>query len=54
MLELLAAAHTNEEIAGKLGIGIRTVKTHTGNIYNKLGVKSRAQCVKLVREIKLI
>lgn len=54
VLELLAAAHTNEEIGLALGIGIRTVKTHTGNIYSKLGVKNRAQCVKLVREIELL
>ncbi len=26
----------------------RTVKAHTGSIYSKLGVKTRAQCVKLV------
>ncbi|HWP97675.1 MAG TPA: LuxR C-terminal-related transcriptional regulator [Syntrophomonadaceae bacterium] len=53
VLELLMKAHTNKEICEKIGIGIRTVKTHTGNIYSKLGVKNRAQCVKLVRETQL-
>lgn len=54
VLELLAKANTNAEIGAKLGISIRTVKTHTGNIYGKLGVKNRAQCMKLVREINLL
>lgn len=54
VLELLVKANTNKEISVKLGIGLRTVKTHTGNIYSKLGVKNRAQCVKVVREAKLL
>lgn len=54
VLELLYSAHTNEEICSKLNIGLRTVKTHTGNIYSKLGVKNRAQCIKLVRETQLL
>ena len=52
-LELVAAAYTNAEIGAALGISIRTVKTHIGSIYAKLGVKNRAQCVKLVSEIRL-
>lgn len=54
VLELLVEADTNEQISIKLGIGLRTVKTHTGNIYSKLGVKNRAQCVKLVRKAGLL
>ncbi|HWP79640.1 MAG TPA: LuxR C-terminal-related transcriptional regulator [Candidatus Acidoferrum sp.] len=50
VLELLYAARTNDEICEKLGIGLRTVKTHTGSIYAKLGVANRVQCNKLVRE----
>ncbi len=50
VLELLCAACSNEEIAKKLGIGERTVKAHTGSIYAKLGVKTRAQCVRLAYE----
>lgn len=53
VLELMVNAATNKEISDKLGIGLRTVKTHTGNIYGKLGLKSRAQCVKLLRELGL-
>lgn len=54
VLELLAEANTNQEISTKLGISLRTVKTHTGNIYDKLGVKNRAQCVKLARDTALL
>jgi len=50
VLALLMNANTNKEISDKLGIGLRTVKTYTGNIYLKLGVKNRAQCAKLVGE----
>lgn len=54
VLQLLIEANTNHEIGIKLGIGLRTVKTHTANIYSKLGVKNRAQCMKLVGEAGLL
>ncbi len=54
VLELLVNAATNKEISDKLGISLWTVKTHTGNIYGKLGLKNRAQCMKLVRELGLL
>ncbi len=54
VLELMANADTNEKICEKLGISLRTVKTHTGNIYAKLGVKNRIQCIKVVRELELL
>ncbi len=53
VLELIINADTNEKICEKMGIRLRTVKTHTGNIYAKLGVKNRVQCIKLVRELRL-
>jgi LuxR family maltose regulon positive regulatory protein len=45
---LMVDAYDNREIADKLGITIRTVKAHTGNIYKKLGVKTRVQCINKV------
>ncbi len=50
VLGLLCAAYSNEDIGKALNIGQRTVKAHTGSIYSKLGVKTRAQCVRLVYE----
>jgi DNA-binding NarL/FixJ family response regulator len=43
VLRLLAQGQANKEIAFKLGIGERTVKTHVSNVLTKLGVQSRTQ-----------
>lgn len=53
VLELMVNAATNQEICDKLGISLWTVKTHTGKIYSKLGLKNRAQCIKLIRDLEL-
>ena len=54
VLELLAAGDSNQAIAEKLIISVRTVKKHTGNIYGKLGVDSRMQAVARARELGLL
>ncbi|MDP4177908.1 MAG: LuxR C-terminal-related transcriptional regulator [Bacillota bacterium] len=48
VLHLITNAYTNKEIAEKLGITVRTVKAHTTNIYTKLDVKNRMQCIKIL------
>jgi LuxR family maltose regulon positive regulatory protein len=45
ILLLVADGLSNQEIAGRLVISITTVKTHVGNIFNKLGVASRIQAI---------
>jgi len=45
LLRLLAAGHTNTQIARRLGISEGTVRTHLENIYEKLHVSSRAAAV---------
>src|SRR5437762_4719502 len=40
-LRLMADGKANKEIAGALGISERTVKTHLGHLFEKLGVTSR-------------
>ncbi len=45
VLQMLAQRLTAKEIAGDLFISDRTVKRHTANIYQKLGVNSRQQAV---------
>lgn len=42
------AGHSNKEIAENLAIGLVTVKGHVSNIFNKLGIKRRAQLGNLV------
>jgi DNA-binding CsgD family transcriptional regulator len=45
LLRLLAAGHTNTQIARQLGISEGTVRTHLETIYQKLGVSSRTAAV---------
>ena len=45
VLRRLAAGRSNAEIAGELGVGIETVKTHVANVLSKLGVRDRTQAV---------
>jgi DNA-binding NarL/FixJ family response regulator len=43
VLRLLAQGHSNKQIAHRLQIAEKTVKTHVSNILSKLGVQSRTQ-----------
>ena len=45
LLRLLAAGHTNTQIARRLGISEGTVRSHLENIYARLNVSSRTAAV---------
>lgn len=45
VLHLLAAGHTNREVAALLHLSTRTVEFHRANIQGKLQLRSRAQLV---------
>jgi len=53
---LLNISHglSNKEIADKLFVSLNTIKTHTANIYSKLGVKSRTQAISRAKSLNLI
>ena len=45
VLRLIAAGHSNAEIAAELFISEATVKTHINHVWRKTGVRDRAQAV---------
>jgi len=54
VLRLLAAGRSTEGIAAELVLATGTVKRHLNNIFGKLNVQSRVQCVARARELHLI
>ena len=53
-LRLMADGRANKEIANALGISERTVKTHLGHLFEKLGVTSRTEAVKVASRRGLV
>jgi LuxR family maltose regulon positive regulatory protein len=54
VLECLSERLSNAEIAQRLFISLPTVKSHTRNIYGKLGVHSRKEAVAQARELGIL
>jgi DNA-binding NarL/FixJ family response regulator len=45
VLRLIAAGHSNPEIAEALVLSIHTVERHTVNLYAKIGARGRADAI---------
>ncbi|MFF0291481.1 response regulator [Streptomyces sp. NPDC005262] len=54
VLSLLALGHTNQEIAQRLHVSVRTVETHRSRIRDKLGKETRAELIAAARERGLV
>ena len=54
VLVLLAHGHTHAEMAEQLGISVKTVETHRARLSEKLGMKSRADLVRLALDAGLL
>jgi len=54
VLQLISDGLTNREIGQRLVISLPTVKSHTGNIYSKLGVGNRTQAVAKARKLRIL
>ena len=53
-LKLMADGKANKEIAAALDISERTVKTHLGHLFEKLGVTSRTEAIKVATRRGLV
>jgi len=53
-LRLMADGKANKEIANDLSISERTVKTHLGHLFEKLGVTSRTEAIKVATKRGLV
>jgi two-component system response regulator NreC len=54
VLRLLVRGNTNRQIAGLLGLSIRTVENHRANLMGKLGLTSRVELMNYAEERGLI
>jgi two-component system response regulator NreC len=54
VLSLVAAGHTNAEVALLLAVSLRTIETHRARIQKKLGHPSRAQLVHYAHDAGLL
>ena len=54
ILRLIAAGHSNREIAQRLVVALSTIKWHVNNIYAKLGAHSRTLAVARATELGLL
>lgn len=54
ILRLIAAGHSNQEIAAKLFVAPSTIKWHVGNLYGKLNVRTRTQAIARAQQLNLL
>ncbi len=51
VMRLIALGRRNAEIARELGVSIKTVEFHVGNVLDKLGVRSRVEALARARQL---
>jgi len=54
LLRLLASGRSTAEIAASMGIAPKTVRNRSSLLYRRLGVRSRAQAVRIAEERGLL
>jgi DNA-binding NarL/FixJ family response regulator len=54
VLQLVALGHTNQQIADRLVLSVKTVETYKARVMEKLGVRGRAALVRYAMEQWLI
>jgi DNA-binding CsgD family transcriptional regulator len=53
VLRLVALGHTNREIATSLKVSEKSIETYRSRVRGKLGIRSRADFLKVARESAL-
>jgi two-component system, NarL family, response regulator LiaR len=54
VLQLIAAGHSNQEIADKLFLSLNTIKKHNSQLFAKLGAVRRTQAIERAKQIGLL
>jgi DNA-binding CsgD family transcriptional regulator len=54
VLELIAAGHSNQEIADKLFVSPSTVKTHVSSLLAKLDAQRRTQAIQRAKDLHIL
>ena len=54
VLQLIAKGLSNQDISSRLYLSLNTIKTHTRNIYGKLGVNNRTQASARARALGIL
>ena len=54
VLKLLTTELSGPEIARELNVSLNTVRTHTKNIYSKLGANNRRAAIRRAEELNLL
>ena len=54
IMRLIAGGSSNREIAGSLGISVRTVDTHRSNLLRKLGLRNNADLARVAVALGLV
>ena len=54
VLQLMAEGLSNDEVAQRLFLSLSTIKTHSRNLFDKLGVARRTQAIDKAKKLSII
>ena len=54
VLRLIAAGHSNQEIADQLFLSLNTIKKHNSQLFAKLGARRRTQAIERAKQLGLL
>jgi DNA-binding CsgD family transcriptional regulator len=54
VLQLIAAGHSNQEIADKLFLSLNTIKKHNSQLFAKLGAVRRTQAIERAKQLGVL